>query len=76
MAKAIVTCTDNGIRFYLTDGRLATDIPGRACAFRDGTDAALAAIQERREPAWQTQDWEPAFLMSDGTVVPLAGAHA
>lgn len=37
--KAVVTCTENGIRFYLTEERHATDIVDRAHAFRDGTRA-------------------------------------
>jgi hypothetical protein len=66
--KAVVTCTENGIRFFLAENRHATDIVDRAHGFRDGTDAALAAGQERKDSrAWQTQKWEPAFLLANGT---------
>jgi hypothetical protein len=68
---AVVTCVENGIRFYLTSERRATDIPNRAHSYRDGTDAALAAGRERVDPAWRTQKWEPAFLLSDGTLCPI-----
>lgn len=72
--KAVVTCTENGVRFFLGVSQLpagtmvATDMPERAHTFRDLTDAALTAAMERKHPAWKTQEWEPAYLFDDGRI--------
>lgn len=65
--KAVVTCEENGIRFFISaESFCATDIPERAREYRDLTDAALAAARENQDPAWQTQIWEPAYLLANG----------
>lgn len=66
--EAVITCTKNTIRLYLTAEGCSTDIPARAAVFRDLTDAALAAGRARAEREWFGFAWEPAYRLGDGSL--------
>lgn len=68
--QAIVFADLNDTRFYLTSESLASDISERASTFRDLTDAALRAIKENTEGWLRGATWQPAYRMSNGTIVP------
>jgi hypothetical protein len=48
----VVTCTLNGVRFFLTEGNTASDILARARQFQDRATAQAVARQERLDRAW------------------------
>lgn len=76
--QAIVTCTQNGVRFYLTSDNMASDIQERAASFCDLTAAAIVAGRERGDySAWQGRmPWEPAYLLANGAIVPAEESGA
>jgi len=67
----VVVATTENTTFYLTPESLASDIVHRAAHYRDGTDAALAALKASQDPAWGriASLWRPAALTSAGLTI-------
>ncbi len=60
MSSWVISCVHNGVRFYLTDNHLATDIPDRAmlCPYIDHAEDVIEI--ENRLDIWPSYfAWKP-----------------